>query len=274
MSRIATALIQFDVRFGDPRENRRRMGERLEGLPAETRLVLLPELWSCSYDNPRLAEHARESERCLETVREWCAARGAFALAGSLPWSEGGELFNRSWLVNDAGDPFAFYDKIHLFPLLEEPLRFRAGSAPVLADLPGFRAGVAICYDLRFPEYLRCLALAGADLLLLCAEWPRARIEAWRALLRARAIENQLYVLGCNRCGEGGGERYGGHSLAVAPDGTILAEAGEEEEILRVGLDPSAVRGVRSALPVFEDRRPELYGPVVAFGGRPNPARR
>jgi predicted amidohydrolase len=268
VSRIATALIQFDVRFGDPRENRRRMGERLEALPGETRLVLLPELWSCSYDNPRLADHARESERCLDVVREWCSARGAFALAGSLPWAEEGGLFNRSWLVNDAGDPFAFYDKVHLFPLLEEPLRFCAGSSPTLADLPGFRAGVAICYDLRFPEYLRCLALAGAELLLLCAEWPRARIEAWRVLLRARAIENQQYVLGCNRCGEG----YGGHSLAVAPDGTILAEAGEEEEALMVGLEPSSVRRTRSALPVFEDRRPELYGPIVAFGRRPDPA--
>jgi predicted amidohydrolase len=265
MGTIRATLLQRDVLFGDPRENRLRTREALDALPGGIRLVLLPELWSCSYDNARLREHAGESRACLESVGEWCAERGAFALAGSLPWCEGEKLLNRAWLISDAGEPLAFYDKAHLFPPLGEPDHFSPGIGPLLADLPGFLAGAALCYDLRYPEYIRCLALAGAELLLLCAEWPASRIEAWRILVRARAVENQMYVLACNRCGEGGGERYGGHSLAVAPDGSVLGEAGDGEEVLSVELDPSRVRAVRAGLRVFEGRRKELYAPLTVL---------
>ena len=251
--------------WGNPEESSQGALRLLGQAPSGTRLALLPELWTCSFDNARMEGHAAKSPRALQELAAWARDRGSWVAAGSLPWRTEEGLVNRSWLVNDVGCSVGCYDKAHLFPLLDEHRVFCSGDVPLFFELDGFSCATAICYDLRFPEYIRALALRGIAVLVVVAEWPLSRLLAWRTLVQARAIENEMYVVACNRCGEGGGETWGGHSLAVAPDGTVLAEGGEAEELLSVDLDLREVQSMRRRLPVWEHRRRELYGAVVAL---------
>ncbi len=262
---MRVVLAQTAPLWGDAKGSGQAVLQSLSQVPPSTRMVLLPELWSCSYDNPRMEHHAKESPGLLDALAAWARDRRSGVLAGSLPWPVDGGMVNRTWLLNDTGSPVGFYDKTHLFPLLDEDRVFLPGSVPFFFDVDGFSWGSAICYDIRFPEYIRALALGGIDVLAVVAEWPRSRLLAWRTLVQARAIENQMYVLACNRCGEGGGEVWGGHSMVVAPDGTVLAEGGDGEELLVVDLELRKVRDMRRALPMWDHRRRELYEAVRAM---------
>jgi len=128
-----------------------------------------------------------------------------------------------------------------------------------MADLPWGRTGIAICYDLRFPELIRTYGVAGASLILIPAEWPYPRIEHWRTLIQARAIENQLFVAACNRVGVSGNTRFLGHSMIVNPMGDFIVEGGEDETLLTASIDLDQVEQVRSLFNVNNDRRPEVY---------------
>ena len=124
----------------------------------------------------------------------------------------------------------------------------------------GVPAATIICYDIRFPELARKLALNGAQLLFVPAEWPHPRLHHWRTLLTARAIENQMYVIACNRVGRSGETSFFGHSMIINPWGEIVTEADENEQIVTAEIDLELVAKVRSTIPVFEDRRPDVYG--------------
>ena len=188
-------------------------------------------------------------------------------IGGSLPCQDpSGVLFNRSYVLDDSGSFIGSYDKAHLFPLLDEPLNFGRGERPLLFDLFGITVSVSICYDIRFPAFIRALALSGTDLLLVPAQWPLPRIDHWTTLLRARAIENQIFVVGCNRCGSGGGDTYGGHSIAVAPDGSVLGECNERDDmIMTLEINPSQINQIRKKLPFTAGRNTGLYSPVTSL---------
>ena len=151
------------------------------------------------------------------------------------------------------------YDKVHLFCLMEEHRYLAPGRERRLFDMGGMRCALAICYDIRFCEFIRALAVNGAEALFVSAEWPAVRRDHWETLLRARAVENEMYVVACNRCGTSGAETFAGSSMIIAPDGTVLAHAGEREEIAGAELELSSVRRMRETIPVFFDRVPELY---------------
>jgi predicted amidohydrolase len=124
------------------------------------------------------------------------------------------------------------------------------------------RLGVEICYDVRFPELSRRLALDGAEIICVSALWPVARVQHWSLLLRSRAIENQLFVLGCNGCGIEGNTRYGGASVIISPLGRVLAEAHDSEEVLIARLDFREMVDYRRHIPCFSDRLPGIYNIV------------
>jgi predicted amidohydrolase len=142
---------------------------------------------------------------------------------------------------------------------MDEEKYLTPGEEPVIVDLPWGRSGLAICYDLRFPELMRGYALGGVRLILIPAEWPHPRRAHWRTLLRARAIENQCFVVACNRVGTTGSTTFFGSSAVIDPWGETLVEAGEVETLLTVTIDTDLVEAVRRKIPVFADRRPELY---------------
>jgi predicted amidohydrolase len=151
------------------------------------------------------------------------------------------------------------YRKLHLFRLMNEDQWLQPGSAPLALDLPWGNTGIAICYDLRFPELFRRYAVDGAKLIVLSAEWPLERIEHWRALLRARAIENQCYIVACNSAGETGETVFGGHSMIVDPWGKVVIEGGEAPMLLTAEIELDLVDEVRKRIPVFDDRRTDIY---------------
>jgi predicted amidohydrolase len=159
--------------------------------------------------------------------------------------------------VSAEGEVLSAYSKEHLFPLLNEPQYLRPGRPGVAASTPYGKWGTLICFDIRFPESARELAYGGARVLWVPAEWPMPRLEHWRTLLRARAIENQLFVVAANRCGEGDNTHWGGHSAIIDPWGNTLAEAGEEEVVLVADLEMGMVDEVRARIPCFVVRESE-----------------
>jgi predicted amidohydrolase len=157
------------------------------------------------------------------------------------------------------GELWPVYRKIHRFRLLEEEKWLGAGEKLIIADTHWGKVGLAICYDLRFPEMFQPYGEAGARLLLIVAEWPVKRVRHWSKLLQARAIENQMFVAGVNKVGESMGVRLGGQSAIVDPWGEPVVEGGQEELLLTAEIDLNEADKVRRVIPVFEDRKPQIY---------------
>jgi omega-amidase len=257
---LTVAIGQMDVALGDPEANLRKV-EQLARQASEQQagLLLLPELWASGYDLERAAELASSRDEGLFAATAALAREHGLAICGSLLERRADGVYNTATLYDATGARLARYSKVHLFGLMDEGKHLRPGGATPTFDLPWGRAALAICYDLRFPELFRRFALDGAQLMLLPAEWPAQRIEHWRTLVRARAIENQCYVLACNRVGADRANTFGGRSAVVDPWGATLAEAGEGEELLLATIDLELVAEVRGRIPVFRDRRVDLY---------------
>ena len=180
-------------------------------------------------------------------------------VGGSILGRKGGRVYNQFILLAPQGEVVTTYEKVHLFGLMQEDQHLAPGGQLVTAQVGDVTAGLAICYDLRFPEMYRHYMEAGASVLLLASEWPNPRMEHWRTLLRARAIENQFYVIACNRVGSDANNSFFGHSLVIDPWGEILAEGSDSEQVIDCQLDLGLVQAARRRLPALQDRRKELY---------------
>ncbi len=172
---------------------------------------------------------------------------------------KGGSLYNTCYTFNKKGECVVEYDKTHLFSYAKEHEYFQAGDRVTTFELDGVKCGVIICYDIRFLELVRTLALQEIEVLFVPAQWPVPRINHWEILNQARAIENQMYVVCVNACGVAGETIYGGHSAVINPWGEVLAKAGDKEEIITAELDFGIVERIRNSINVYRDRRPELY---------------
>jgi omega-amidase len=260
MSVLRVVAAQLEIALGQREKNiehARRLLDEAKKQGAE--LVLLPELWTTGYDLERVAEHGVDLTGETQNSIAELAREFEVYLCGSTLERKDGKYFNTQTVYSPAGELLARYRKLHLFAPLNEPTFLAPGVESVTIDLPWGRAGLAICYDLRFPELFRSYAVAGAQLMLVCAEWPHPRLEHWRTLLRARAIENQAFVVACNAVGEVSGNVFFGHSMIINPSGEIVAEAGESETTLFAELDLSQVDQIRAQFPVLADRRVGLY---------------
>ncbi|TRY27840.1 carbon-nitrogen family hydrolase [Brevibacillus sp. LEMMJ03] len=257
------ALLQMDIAFGRPDLNAatvRRLVNQLAEAEQQPDLVVLPELWDTGYDLTRLDEIADDNgERAKALLREAAVYLKAHVIGGSVAERRDGRVYNTTFVFDREGNLAGSYSKTHLFRLMDEEKYLAAGEKPGLYILDGQTAGSVICYDIRFPEWLRVHALKGAKVMCVPAQWPHPRLDHWRQLLIARAIENQMYVVACNRVGEGGGNTFCGHSMVVNPWGEVIAEGMQQEEIVYAELDLALVDEVRGRIPVFADRRTELY---------------
>ncbi|WP_029099300.1 carbon-nitrogen family hydrolase [Brevibacillus thermoruber] len=257
------ALLQMDIAFGRPDLNAatvRRLVNQLAEAEQQPDLVVLPELWDTGYDLTRLDEIADDNgERAKALLREAAVQLKAHVIGGSVAERRDGRVYNTTFVFDREGNLAGSYSKAHLFRLMDEEKYLAAGEKPGLYILDGQTAGSVICYDIRFPEWLRVHALKGAKVMCVPAQWPHPRLDHWRQLLIARAIENQMYVVACNRVGEGGGNTFCGHSMVVNPWGEVIAEGMQQEEIVYAELDLALVDEVRGRIPVFADRRTELY---------------
>jgi omega-amidase len=258
--RIVVSLAQIDAALSRPVDNLAQAEASIaEAGKRGSDLAILPELWYEGLDYARAAELAAPLDAGAFAHMRRLARQARLHLAGSAFERAGARLYNTLALFSPAGELLAAYRKVHLFPPMGEERALSAGDALVSFDLPWGKVGLAICYDLRFPELFRRLALAGATLIVLPAQWPQARLVHWRVLLQARAIENQVFVAGCNRAGADGPTAFAGHSALCDPWGERLLEAGSQPALLTAALDLDAVGEARRRIPVWQNRRADLY---------------
>lgn len=251
--RIAT--VQMEVVDGDPSTNRRTLASLLDQGPGSD-LYLAPELWTSGYVQSQWAKLAEEdSPVSLEWMANEARRRGVWIGGSLIAANPDGTLANRFVLFDRSGTLACQYDKAHLFRPLQEDVFLRAGNRlPGIIEVEGLRLAPAICYDLRFPEMFRRLAVQGADVFLVSSEWPFPRQHALRVMAEARAIENQTIVVLSNRIGrDGNGNDFCGGSGLFGPLGP-LAEAGEARTIVAAEIDPAQLHAMRAGFPVMSHR--------------------
>jgi len=258
--KLSVSLAQMDIALGRPGKNL----DRVRAMTAEARrrgseVVIFPELWSTGYDLDRVEEHATPVDEGVFAETAEIAKEHSIHIVGSLLATEDQGYSNTAVVLSPQGQLLGQYAKVHLYRLMEEDRYLVPGQKAPVFDLAWGKSALAICYDLRFPELFRKYALAGARVVFLTAEWPYPRVMHWQTLLRARAIENQLFMVACNRVGESGEWSFFGHSAIYDPSGELIVGAGEEETLVTAVIDLDTVEEVRQAIPVFEDRHEEVY---------------
>ena len=254
---------QMDMLPGEPDANFAHAAElvRRAAKAHNPDVILLPETWNTGFAPGKLDASLADEDgaRTKETFSALASELNVNILAGSVANRKNGGLYNTAFVFSRKGELLAEYDKTHLFSPMGEDAAFEKGGSLARFTLDGVRCAVIVCYDLRFPELIRTLALPGLDALFVVSQWPRQRAEHLRVLARARAIENQMFLGLCNSCGEAFGTKYGGGSALIDPWGNVLAEAGEAEETIAADFDLAVLAEIRASIPVFRDRRPELY---------------
>jgi omega-amidase len=247
---LNVTLVQAELAWQDPEGNRQQFAGLLGNLRGDTDLVILPEMFNTGFT---MDTAAQAEEMGGETIA-WMAEQARcldVTLCGSLIVSAGGQYYNRCiWMPPDGH--LSFYDKRHLFRMAGEHEHFAAGSERLVVALKGWRVCPLVCYDLRFPVWSR--GTLDFDLLLYVANWPTARRSAWRALLPARAVENQCYAAGVNRIGADGRRvAYAGDSLVADPFGNLLADLGDAPGIVTVRLERDSLDRYREKFPAWRD---------------------
>lgn len=239
------SILQFKSELGAVDENF-STAERLIEAASSSDVIILPELWTTGY-YPTPVEKFADIDG-VRTSEFLCAAAKKFSvniIGGSVIVNSGGNIFNRSLVANRQGEIVAAYDKAHLFSFAHENDVFCAGNKISTFELDGVKCGLAICYDLRFPEFIRKIALSGSEIIFIPAAWSLKRLTPRRILTKARAIENQIFVVFANSAGI---------SEIVNPLGEVTAEAGRDEEILTAQVDLRERAAVIATMNLLADR--------------------
>lgn len=258
--RVTISLAQMQVVLGDPATNLKKTEEWLaEASRRGSDLFVLPELWTTGADWQNVKVLLTGQSVNLQTIGNLAKKYNLWLTGSLLALDEQGCPTNTSVLFNPQGWRVGIYRKIHLFGLREEDQYLAPGHQLPTFETPWGKAGLAIGYDLRFPEMFRTYALADVNLVCIAGAWPRPRLNHWRALLRARAIENQMYVVAVNQVGNDDQEDLCGHSLIIDPWGETIVEAGDTELLLTAAIDIQRVTEVRQRMSVLKDRRPDVY---------------
>ena len=259
--------LQLDIAWESKEANRQRIVRLLgERRPEQGALVVLPEM-TCTGFTQRVEGLAESEGQETERFYQDLATRlGVTLVAGLTHFGAGGKGRNMAVVYSADGRKLTQYCKIHPFTFGGETQHFEKGDE--VTTFPWGEAQVApfICYDLRFPEIFR--AVAGLEIFVVIANWPAQREEHWVTLLRARAIENQAYVMGVNRCGQDPNHSFSGRSLIVNPQGAVLADAGNQEGLIEASVDLAELRAYRQRFPALDDRRDlPCYHPVIHRSG-------
>lgn len=256
------ALIQLQILPSKKQVNYERISRLVDAAvnqQSRPDLIVLPELWSTGYALAELEtiasdEGHEEAEFLGNLAREY----GVWFAGGSVAARTARGITNRAQVIDREGVLQAIYDKVHLVPMLDEHKYLVAGESTCVYEIEGITIGFAICYDIRFCEFIRKLALQGAQALIISAQWPLVRLSHWQTLCKARAIENQCYLIAVNNTAMGDAP-FAGHSQGLGPDGSTLCSFEFQEAVQQMNIDVSEVEKLRKAIPVFDDRRPELY---------------
>jgi predicted amidohydrolase len=260
MTQITVACIQMDVRLCHTGENLLKAVSMAEQAISEgARLIILPEVFSTGFCYERMEASAETiTGQTVSTLLDLSLKHDCVIVTSIIEKGSAGRYHNLGLCI-ESGEITGKYRKTH--PFKRERQYFSPGDeiSPIRLRNHDLVIGLEICYELRFPEVARRLSLSGSDILITIAEFPNPRHNIWRTLAMARAIENQIPHIACNRTGESGETSFFGGSVIVSASGEILQEAGEEECILLQVIDTGETADVRDAITVFQDRREDLY---------------
>jgi omega-amidase len=266
---IKLRLLQMDVHAASPEANAAEIVQCLEAAAvAGVDLLCVPEMCLTGFgwkQNKLLGERI---DSAINKIKQAVKRFGVGFCGSTYLISKEVSATNAAVLMvpGSVEVEMTWYQKTHLFELMNEPDELVAGNEIVVKQTPWACFGLAVCYDLRFAQLFQVMALRGAKVILLPSAWPLKRCHHWRTLLQARAIENQLFIIGINQSGVdgqwgvGGKNAFAGHSMAVDPFGEVIAELDEMPGILDVTLDMNAVDQSRKAIHTLKDRRMDIYG--------------
>jgi predicted amidohydrolase len=252
------ACCQFDIGWEDKPANYLRVERRVrEANLAPGTLLLLPEMFATGFSMDADAIAELPDGATAGFLANLARGHGLYVLGGVVLANEDSTQppRNEALLFAPTGEQISRYAKVHRFSFAREDKHYAAGDAPVFCTIDGWNVQPTICYDLRFPELYRAPGVRGAELICVIANWPAARDSHWMAMLKARAIENQAYVAGVNRCGRDPNVEYSGHSQIISPRGQVIEDAGDRDTVIRAELDIEKLREYRAKFPALNAAR-------------------
>ena len=253
------ALLQMDIQERNKDENVKHGLELLAQAAVGQDVVVMPEIWTTGYSLGHIEQDAETMEGpVIAAIKTIARENKCNIVAGSMPMKIEGKIYNTSVVIDRNGAILDYYSKFHLFGLFHEERFFAPGKHLATYQLDGIECSNTICYDLRFPEMFRHLALAGAKMIFIPAEWPTPRGDVWKLLVQARAIENHIFICAVNCTGFFKGEPFYGNSMIVSPTGKIIVEGDEKEAILYGDIDLEDIKRVRNRINVLNDVREEF----------------
>ncbi|HPE19930.1 MAG TPA: nitrilase-related carbon-nitrogen hydrolase [Candidatus Mcinerneyibacteriales bacterium] len=246
------AVFQLNTAYNQLKRNRERIEAAMASRKAS--LYIAPELFNTGYELDSVRERARNRDEMVSWASSLARKYSCTFIPGSFAEPKGEKVVNTLSVFGPDGEIAAVYSKIHLFSLTGEEKIFEAGSTPALVEIRGMKFGLAVCYDLRFPELFRFYRSRGADGVIVVANWPKARIGHWKALGKARSIENAFFTIGVNRKGVDAGIDFNGNSFCFSPAGEDLLK-GAQKSLATAVVDAALVKESRRFLDSFMDRR-------------------
>ncbi len=251
MKSYKIACIQMDVALKSEQYNLKKALKMIdESVERGAKIVCLPELFTTGFDFQYIKRCAREiPNKITNELSKKAKKLKIFIIGGSLPIIDGGGIYNTSFLFDPNGRIIGKYNKIHLFPLMGEDKYFNRGKECRTYKTEFGNFGIIICYDIRFPELTRKLTLSGAEIVFVPSQFPSQRLDHWKTLIRARAIENQIFVVAVNRVGKDSKNSFCGNSMVVDPWGEVLTSKNEKEGAMVTSIDIGIIYEVRERLP-------------------------
>lgn len=259
---LRIGILQTPTRSLDTSYNINWTKEHLHQIIADKPdLILLPEYWTTGFcpnamSGIRQVDHNPVRAFFSDFARQY----GVTLVSGSMPIQEGEVFYNRAYVYNEQGNEAGFYDKVHLYPVSGEDVFFKAGDHICTFDCQGIKVGIATCYDIDFPEWIRLIALQGIQLLVMPAAWPNGHVDKMHLVAKARAVENQIFIAIANSS-----ETYqetrmtGGYSAVYGPSGRELLALGLEGEAGIVDIDMTSIDKLHDTFNLFQDRKPKVY---------------
>jgi predicted amidohydrolase len=258
MRRFPVSVLQYDVKR-NPVENFKTI-EKLFGIAAgrKSKFVVLPEMFATSFNHDEFNEFSKHSIEILKYLQQIALNYDFYIIAGSMPIksSKDEKFFNRSYLISNEGAVIGYYDKNHIFFQNNELDYFNPGKSPSVFRTDLAQIGIQICFDVRFPENMRHLTKQGMQVLFVVAQFPNPRKDHWITLLKARAIENQVYVVACNRIGQSNENlSFFGESMIIDPHGEVLSNGSDKECVVTEYIDLDFMDAYRKSFPVLKSVR-------------------
>lgn len=268
------ALLQTDIHFLEPEKNYinvEKLIEKAMAVEDKPDILLLPEDWSSGFSDKMFHEIDKYVEDIdgpsLAFLRSKAIENNVWIVGGSISIKINGENYNTTYVINREGELVGDYSKMHLYSDMDEDVAYKHGEKTDIIETEFGKLGLMICYDIRFCELAKTYALKGAEAIFVVSDFPNPRVDHWRTLLKSRAIENQLFVVACNRVGESPMGTYCGHSIIIDPWGKVIAEGSDEQEIIYGEINLSEVNEPRELIHVFNHRRPTSYHELIKTEG-------